>query len=623
MSTPAQPADDADFFVVAAQQSMISDQLSRELAQESASSGVSPARLALDRGALNAVQIDIVETLRRPNSSIPGYQILGVLGYGGMGVVYRARQKNLGRPVALKTVLVSQSAAPTMLARFEQEAMTVAQLGHPNIVVAYDFGSHQGRLYLAMELIDGEDLFAFIQRRERLDERTAWGLARQAAAGLAQAARLGVVHRDVKPGNMLLVEPPEGSQLPPGLPMLKLTDFGLALITTEQEADDRLTLAGSALGTPRYMAPEQFQGSDVDARADIYALGATVYHMLAGSPPFSEKTLPQIMARKLTGEPDPLERFAPGLSPATTALISDMLANNRERRVQSYSDLFERIDRILHDGSLSVDATFVMAAQPALAARGSRDDTTLLTAVPVPSAVEPAPPPNRGPGPRFATMAAAVVGIAALSAWLWLRPPADTGPTVLLTPGAWGQNLYDGETLGGWLPLQGSWSPGRDQEGSRILRGDGVARRAFSRLPPLDNYRLNLTFDLLQANAAELHFALVENGTEQPPRYVLRAARDGVVLGSRGGDRAPLTNASQPLPFPQENADDPNFHEMRVERHATHWLAYFDNQIVGTVPVKPHEISQFRLSTDGGLAFFADVQIIELVPPAPKAAAQE
>ncbi|MGE0609927.1 MAG: serine/threonine-protein kinase, partial [Pirellulales bacterium] len=280
MSTPAQPADDADFFVVAAQQSMISDQLSRELAQESASSGVSPARLALDRGALNAVQIDIVETLRRPNSSIPGYQILGVLGYGGMGVVYRARQKNLGRPVALKTVLVSQSAAPTMLARFEQEAMTVAQLGHPNIVVAYDFGSHQGRLYLAMELIDGEDLFAFIQRRERLDERTAWGLARQAAAGLAQAARLGVVHRDVKPGNMLLVEPPEGSQLPPGLPMLKLTDFGLALITTEQEADDRLTLAGSALGTPRYMAPEQFQGSDVDARADIYALGATVYHML-------------------------------------------------------------------------------------------------------------------------------------------------------------------------------------------------------------------------------------------------------------------------------------------------------------------------------------------------------
>src|SRR6204780_1666203 len=153
MNQSSSTAPDA-FLVMANSLSLLNDVAARKLAAQRRESEISTAQLAVRNGLLNSVQVDIVETLLSPNDVVPGYQILDLIAQGGMGVVFRARQKSLDRVVAIKTILVSQMHDQTSLARFEQEALAVARLRHPNIVAAYDFGLHQGRLYFVMELIE-------------------------------------------------------------------------------------------------------------------------------------------------------------------------------------------------------------------------------------------------------------------------------------------------------------------------------------------------------------------------------------------------------------------------------------------------------------------------------------
>src|SRR5262249_10994866 len=159
--------------------------------------------------------------------------------------------------VALKMVLVNRLADVGAIRRFEQEAQVVAQLSHPNVVAAYDFGRHEGRVYFAMELVLGEDVQKLVRRQGSLDEWTAWGLGRQAAAGLAHAWQRKIVHRDIKPGNLLLLEPPAGFPLPAGLPLVKIADFGLTQLVASANEAPRLTSIGTAVGSPHYMSPEQ------------------------------------------------------------------------------------------------------------------------------------------------------------------------------------------------------------------------------------------------------------------------------------------------------------------------------------------------------------------------------
>ncbi len=239
-----------DFLTIAGQQGLLPTETLRDLSEEAVRRQVDAATLTLQKGLLSPVQIEIVETLRQPAGSIPGYEIQSVIGHGGMGVVYRARQLNLNRVVALKTILVNQAANPTMLARFEQEAQTVAKLLHPHIIAAYDFGRHDGRLYFAMEYVEGEDADHYATREHPLGERVTWGLIRQAATGLAHAAESGVVHRDIKPANLLLVAPPRGYPLPAGMPMVKIADFGLAALTQEADERTKLTAEQTTLGSP-------------------------------------------------------------------------------------------------------------------------------------------------------------------------------------------------------------------------------------------------------------------------------------------------------------------------------------------------------------------------------------
>lgn len=227
---------------------------------------------------------------------IPGYHLLGLLGKGGMGVVYKAEQTELKRIVALKMVLADASVGSRTLARFRAEAQAVAQLHHPNIVQIHDIGHYKNRPYLSLEYIDGGSLSAKL-KDQSLSTRQSAQLVELVARAIDFAHQHGIVHRDLKPGNILLTND--------GTP--KIADFGLVK-RFEKDADDAesaLTQTGEVLGTPSYMAPEQAAGlnSQIGPATDIYSLGAILYELIAGRPPFSGTTVMQTLMRVIQEDP--------------------------------------------------------------------------------------------------------------------------------------------------------------------------------------------------------------------------------------------------------------------------------------------------------------------------------
>ena len=595
------PADAPhDFLTIAGQQGLLPTETLRDLADEAARQRLDPVTLVLRQGLLSQVQVEIVETLRQPADSIPGYEIQAVIGHGGMGVVYRARQLNLNRVVALKTIHVNQAANPTMLARFEQEAQTVAKLLHPHIVAAYDFGRHAGRLYFAMEYVEGEDAEHYASREHPLGERVAWGLIRQAAAGLAHAAELGVVHRDIKPANLLLVTPPQGYPLPAGMPMVKIADFGLASLAQEADERTKLTAEQTTLGSPHYMAPEQLDASKpVDLRADIYALGATAYHLLAGHPPFDNQTLPQIIAKKLSNERPVLPATRNDVSAEGLALLHVLLARDPNDRLDSYATLLARIDAL----------PVVIASDSATLAWRSATVNVLPT---IPQTSHRKSWIAAG----VASAAALAVGITVyalglLSGGTVIEPAADKSS---LATANWGAALFDGRSLKGWVPDHGSWTVGPDDEGSTVVVGiDGEIRRPLvkavaGKAVPIPHYRLLVTARLHEASAVELQFNLNSTGG----RHALRLTFDRVAVGRRADGRSPLEPLAPAKPF--EIGPD-RLHELKLERQATEWRVFVDDTLAGTVPLATQrELSEFRLVAEGGPAWFADMVVEELAP---------
>ena len=201
------------------------------------------------------------------------YEVLEELGAGGMGNVYRAKNVTLERIVALKTLAPQFATDEGFVQRFLKEARAAARLNHQNIVQIYDFGCEEGVYYLAMEYVDGQSLRTLLKRRGRFSERDALALIRQAVRALAVAHAEGLVHRDIKPDNLMLTAKGE----------LKLVDLGIAKRVDEEQG---MTQTGQAVGTPQYISPEQIRGArDIDARADIYSLGATFYQLITGHAP--------------------------------------------------------------------------------------------------------------------------------------------------------------------------------------------------------------------------------------------------------------------------------------------------------------------------------------------------
>jgi eukaryotic-like serine/threonine-protein kinase len=586
------------FLAGACSQSLLTPEAASAVSAEAETRGISASQLVVEKGLMDAVQVDIVETLLHRDEVIPNYEILSVIGRGGMGIVYRARQKNLDRVVAIKTVLLSLLSHSGAVARFEQEAMAVARLRHPNIVTAYDFGRHGGRLFFVMELLEGETLEAMIDRLGRLDETLAWGLIRQAAVALAHAARANIIHRDIKPANLILIEAPAGLSLTGGLPMVKITDFGLALLAGESSQATRLTSAGTTLGTPMYMAPEQISSSEVDCRADIYSLGATAFHMLTGQPPFGNEKHWEIMFEKSKGTVPLFDLLVNSASAASVELIRDMMAADPSKRIAGYEELAGRIDRLT--GAQLGGAR----SREIRAGRRARGAVELLSKL-------------RRSWLRV-SFAIMLVLAAALSAiWYFGRSGTAALPaTPKLVASGREAELFEGTSLKGWFTVEGVWLPAKDAEGGLVLSGRGVIRRP---LPTLANYRIMMGLDLHKADAVEIHFGLETPSADQLPRYVLRVSRQGIALGRGNADRDTLKDLSPVLAYVAEaDADEgPSYKEIRIERQGDHWWAFYDSKRVGTVPVsgKP-ELAELRLVTESGPAFFDALAVEELVEPA-------
>ena len=339
------------------------------------------------------VSLDDIRSRITPPEKMPerigGYRIIGVLGEGGMGMVYQAQQLSLERTVALKVVRADLSRKEAFVGRFLREAKVAARIDHPNVVTIYDTGEADGHLFMALQYVPGGDLATRIKRDSsgKVNEDEALRIIAGCAKGLIAIHAAGLVHRDIKPSNIFLTT--EGTP--------KIGDLGLARNIID---DEKLTFAGDLVGTPSYMAPEQAKGaSDIDHRADIYSLGTSFYHLLTGRPPFQGSS-PFLIGHQVIAEvPQDPRELNRSMSPAVAAIIHHAMNKDRNFRYQSAEELLVDVE-LVRSGKLPRFARVTVMDEERRATRFG----SLATA----------PPPSASPGRSvvpLAVGAGALVGI--------------------------------------------------------------------------------------------------------------------------------------------------------------------------------------------------------------------
>ena len=268
-----------------------------------------------------------ISTLRQRLQQALGeeFTVGALLGEGGFAAVFRVRERRQHRDVAVKVVDLGLTPSPSLAVRFVREARTVARLEHPHIVPIYKVGGYQNEvLYIVMRCVDGASLRHLLEKKKRLSVRKAATIARQVADALGYAHHYGVVHRDVKPDNILL---DRGGHV-------LVTDFGIAKAAQEASVS-QLTTEGMVVGTPQYMSPEQATGDKLDARSDIYSLGILLYQMLAGEPPFDGESAQSILMKQATADPPPIHDHRGDVPAPLTAALERMLAKDPAERYQT------------------------------------------------------------------------------------------------------------------------------------------------------------------------------------------------------------------------------------------------------------------------------------------------
>ncbi len=313
---------------------------------------------------------------------IGSYEVLSELGRGGMGVVYKAFEPKLKRVVALKMLNEGIAHQPGLVERFYREAHAMATLSDPHVVQIYAVGEHQGQPFFVMEYVDGESLGGRL-KRERMSVRDARKVMMQAASGLQSAHEQGLIHRDIKPGNLMLTQ--KGS--------VKVTDFGIALA---QGTGERLTGTGGIIGTPGYLSPEACLGEPLDARTDIFALGVVFYEMLTGRLPFDDKSPYALMAAVVQAQIPDVTQLNSEIDPNTVAILTKMLARRPAERYQSCADLVSALET-------GMNASPVPPPRPLPGSVAAVPLPPIRMPTPVPVANYPAPPysvaaHNTGPG---------------------------------------------------------------------------------------------------------------------------------------------------------------------------------------------------------------------------------
>jgi eukaryotic-like serine/threonine-protein kinase len=274
------------------------------------------------------------------------YVIESVLGQGGMGTVYRAIQRPIDRPVAIKLMAVGRgrdTGGQQIVQRFQREAAAMAKLKHPNTVRLIEFGvTDDDEMFLAMELLEGVDVSRYLGTEGAMPVGFALNIIKESLGSLAEAHALGILHRDIKPANIFLLRMHDGQMF------AKLTDFGIAYLA-DGPGVSKLTVTGSVMGTPAYMAPEQAMGKPLDARSDLYSLGVTLFHMLTGRTPFETESMASQLVAHMTQAPPRLAEACPNraFSPELQALLDALLSKQPEARPQTAQAALREVERLL------------------------------------------------------------------------------------------------------------------------------------------------------------------------------------------------------------------------------------------------------------------------------------
>jgi serine/threonine protein kinase len=336
-SIRVESASFADLWKSAAASGLVAEEELAKLS-ESANDDVATLSALLAEKGLTHFQIAALSEGRGASLRVGNYEILDRLGAGGMGTVFKARHRRMKRIVALKILAANLSGNPVFVKRFQREVETIASLGHPNIVMAYDADEAEAGHFLVMEFVHGRDLAACVEKEGPYSLARDLNCVLQAARGLAYAHSQGIIHRDIKPHNLLLDE----------AGMVKITDLGLARLnhgTGGPAAGADITMAGGAIGTVDYMPPEQaLDATTIDHRADIYSLGCTLHFLLTGKPPYSG---PTIMAILLAHRDAPIPSLRAVQSPPRLEdLFQKMLAKEPERRLQTMVEVVSELEGI-------------------------------------------------------------------------------------------------------------------------------------------------------------------------------------------------------------------------------------------------------------------------------------
>ena len=285
---------------------------------------------------------------------IGDFKVLYKLGHGGMGQVFLAEQVSLKRKVALKILRSDLAEDSDSLQRFKKEAEAIAQVVHPCIVQVYAIGEAEGEHFMALEYVEGRNLKEYLALRGTLDIHSLVSVLRQVASALQRASELGIIHRDIKPENILLTRKGE----------VKVADFGLARFAALVQPLN-LTQTGMTLGTPLYMAPEQVEGKQIDQRTDIYSLGVTAYHMIAGHPPYQGDTAVEVAFKHLRGEAELLETIRPDFSKDICELVQKMMSVDPIKRPQSFAEVLNSLVQISKNEKIDLE---LLASFPSITA---------------------------------------------------------------------------------------------------------------------------------------------------------------------------------------------------------------------------------------------------------------
>jgi hypothetical protein len=468
------------------------------------------------------------------------YRVLRVLGAGGMGVVFRAEDPQLARPVALKTMLPALAASDSARQRFLREARAAAGLKHDHVVTIHQVGEDRGVPFLAMEFLEGEPLDARLQRAGKLPVPEVLRIGREVALALAAAHARGLIHRDVKPANIWL-ETPAGAPAGAG-GRVKILDFGLARAAGE---GGQLTQTGAIVGTPAYMAPEQAAGGPLDGRCDLFSLGCVLYRMATGRPAFQGSDLISTLLAVATSEPPPPRQLDATLPAALSDLVMALLAKEPGRRPPSAQAVAEALERL------------ALRPRPRAAAKRT--------------------PAAKAAGRKWAVGAG--VGAGALLAGLLLlwaagvfggKAPEDTTAPSTLPPGAEGAfardngfvPLFNGKDLSGWFVERGDPRSWTVADGEIIAWGqDGKTMNYLLTERAYADFRLRLEFNLS------------------------KGALSGVGLRALRGEKVPFSNGR---PIDEHPVIKLVEHPDSVVMGMTHWVL---NTMYGapsqTAEVKP------------------------------------